>query len=350
MRVLQLGPYPPPHGGVQTNLVAIRELLLERAIPCEAINLTRFRRPDRDGVYYPKNALELIWLLVRLPYDTLHLHIGGNLSARLLRLSLLCCWLPGRRAVLTFHSGGYPSSPEGRAMNAKSWRGFVLRQFDAVIAVNPEIAGFFEKCGVARSRIRMIPPHSLPASADGSYLPAGLREFFDSHQPMLLTVGLLEPEYDLPLQIEALGILRQRYPNAGLAIVGSGSLEAQLRAQIEAAPYASHINLCGDVEHHVTLRAIEACDVFLRTTLYDGDSISVREALHLGVPVIATDNGMRPAGVHLIATADRDGCLRTIDRVLADPPAQEPQARPTNTDNMLAVLQLYRDVYSPAQN
>ncbi len=24
MRVLQLGPYPPPHGGVQSNLVAIR--------------------------------------------------------------------------------------------------------------------------------------------------------------------------------------------------------------------------------------------------------------------------------------------------------------------------------------
>jgi len=344
MRVLQLGPYPPPHGGVQTNLVAIRRCLLEQGIPCEAINLTQFRKPDADGVYYPNNAVELMWLLVRLPYDILHLHIGGNLSARLLGLSLLCCWLPGRRAVLTFHSGGYPSSPEGRATQSRSWRGFVLRQFDAVIAVNQEIVEFFEKCGVERSRIRMIPPHSMPGSPDGSSLPPGLQEFFDSHQPLLLTVGLLEPEYDLPLQIELLGAVRQRYPNAGLAIIGSGSLQAQLEAQIKGASYASHIRLCGDVEHGVTLRAIQACGVFLRTTLYDGDSISVREALHLGVPVIATDNGMRPAGVHLIAVSDADGCLNMIDKVLADPPPQEPRSHVTNADNIQAVVQVYRDL------
>jgi len=344
MRVLQLGPYPPPHGGVQTNLVAIRQFLTEQGIPCEAINLTRFRRPDQDGVYYPKNALELMWLLARLPYDILHLHIGGNLSARLLGLSLLCCWLPGRRAVLTFHSGGYPSSPEGRAMNARSWRGFVLRQFDALIAVNQEIAEFFEKCGASRSRIRMIPPHALPASRGSGCLPEWLQDFFESHQPLLLTVGLLEPEYDLPLQIEVLGAVRQHYPNAGLAIIGSGSLEAQLRAQIEAVSYASHIKLCGDVEHGVTLSAIEVCDVFLRTTLYDGDSISVREALHLGVPVIATDNGMRPPGIHLIAISDRDGCRRMIEQVLADPPSQEPWERHTNADNIQAVVQVYREV------
>jgi glycogen(starch) synthase len=344
MRVLQLGPYPPPHGGVQTNLVAIRQFLTEQGIPCEAINLTRFRRPDQDGVYYPKNALELMWLLGRLPYDILHLHIGGDLSARLLGLSLLCCWLPGRRAVLTFHSGGYPSSPEGRAMNARSWRGFVLRQFDALIAVNHEIAEFFEKCGAAHARIRVIPPHSLPASRGGSCLPEWLREFFESHQPLLLTVGLLEPEYDLPLQIEVLGAVRQRYPNAGLAIIGSGSLEAQLEAQIKAASYASHIKLCGDVEHSVTLSAIEASDVFLRTTLYDGDSISVREALHLGVPVIATDNGMRPPGVHLIAVSDPGACRRMIEQVLADPPLQEPQARHVNADNIQAVVQVYREL------
>ena len=41
--------------------------------------------------------------------------------------------------------------------------------------------------------------------------------------------------------------------------------------------------------------AMSRITIFLRTTLYDGDSISVREALHLGVPVIASDNGMRQA-------------------------------------------------------
>ena len=47
---------------------------------------------------------------------------------------------------------------------------------------------------------------------------------------LLLTVGLLEPEYDLPLQIDVLGQVRERYPEAGLIIAGSGSLEQLLRA------------------------------------------------------------------------------------------------------------------------
>jgi glycogen(starch) synthase len=343
MRVVQLGPYPPPHGGVQTNLVAIRRFLQQRGIDCDAINLTRNRRQDADGVYYPRSALELLRLLIRLRCDILHLHIGGNLTARLLALGLVCCRLPGRKAALTFHSGGYPSSPEGRATTARSWRGFVLRQFDALIAVNAEIAGFFEKCGVERSRIRVIEPHALLPSPENGELSGGLREFFEAHSPVLLTVGLLEPEYDLPLQIEALGLVRRRFPEAGLAIIGSGSLEEQLRKRIATTTYAEHIRLCGDVEHSVTLRAIEACDVFLRTTLYDGDSVSVREALHLGAPVIASDNGMRPAGCDLIPASDVAALAAAIENRLTG--GQDRTARrQAGTENLDAVLAVYEEI------
>src|SRR5450432_4029724 len=91
MKVLQLGPYPPPHGGVQTNLVAIREYLLASGHECLAINLTRSRGADADGVYYPKSAAGLAWLLLRLRADIVHLHFGGDLTARLLAWP---AWLP----------------------------------------------------------------------------------------------------------------------------------------------------------------------------------------------------------------------------------------------------------------
>src|ERR1700694_2736941 len=79
MRILQMGPYPPPHGGVQTHVVAIREHLRKNHIPCAVINLTRHRKPAADEVYYPKSSLEVLRLLARLRYDVIHLHIGGNL-------------------------------------------------------------------------------------------------------------------------------------------------------------------------------------------------------------------------------------------------------------------------------
>ena len=56
MRVVQLGAWPPPHGGVQTNMVSIRRYLREHGHFCAVINLTRHRQEDADDVYYPDSA------------------------------------------------------------------------------------------------------------------------------------------------------------------------------------------------------------------------------------------------------------------------------------------------------
>jgi glycosyltransferase involved in cell wall biosynthesis len=305
MKVVQLGPYPPPHGGVQSNLVAIREYLQANGHECDAINLTRFRRENGGGVYYPSSAQELAGLLWRLPADILHLHFGGDLTRRLLGLAAFCTMLPGRRTVLTFHSGGYPSSPAGRSASPGTLRGRIFQRLDGAIAVNTEIAELFRRFGVRQERIRTILPFVVRPPDPKVAMPDRLAQFFTAHRPVLLTVGLLEPEYDLGMQIDTMEEIRERFPGAGLVIAGAGSLEETLRRQIADKPYAEHVLLYGDMPHAVTMRATLDCDALLRTTLYDGDSVSVREALYLGTPVIATENGMRPQGVVLIPPSDR---------------------------------------------
>src|SRR5882724_701503 len=187
MTVVQLGPYPPPHGGVQTNLVAIRDLLRKTGHECMAVNLTRHRREDADGVFYPKSAADLMRLLWRLKADILHLHFGGDLTPRLLGLAFWCTLLPGRRTVLTFHSGGYPGSPAGQTARPATLRGFVLRKLDGVIAVNGEIAAMFGKFGVPDRRIRTILPFAVQPPDPSSPLPPPLAEWISSHRPALLT-------------------------------------------------------------------------------------------------------------------------------------------------------------------
>ena len=78
------------------------------------MNLTRHQRPDEDDVYFPRSGIEVLRLLLRLRYDVIHLHIGGNLWTRLLLLGLVCSVLPWAKVVLTFHSGGYPRSADGQ--------------------------------------------------------------------------------------------------------------------------------------------------------------------------------------------------------------------------------------------
>lgn len=343
MRVLQLGPYPPPHGGVQYNLVAIREFLRRQDIPNEVINLTRFRRSDAGGVYYPKNWFHTLWLLFRLRYDIVHLHIGGNLTPRLLGLSLVCCLMPRSKAILTFHSGGYPGSRKGRTARPFSLRGFIFRRFNKIIAVNTEIVELFKKFGVPADRIRLVYPHALIEVPQDQELTGPLKSFIQGHRPVLITAGLLESEYDLTRQIDVLDPVRKRYHNAGLVIIGSGELEDVLRKYIHSKPYAEHILLCGDVPHLETLRAITESDLFLRTTLYDGDSIAVREALHLGTPVIATDTGMRPQGVFLIPKSDSDALYQAIDMYLQGETPAESKSE-LSDENIETIFSLYKEL------
>lgn len=341
MRVLQVGPYSPPHGGIQTHVVALRRYLQQQGVTCDVIDMNRFRRTDGCGIFGPRNALHLLWLLLTLPADVVHLHIGGNLTTRLLVLSLICGWLPGRKSVLTFHSGGYPSSPEGKSASHNTLRGWIMRQFDHVIGVNQEIVGVFKRYGLPARRLSLIQPHSLPAGPPTVDLPEQLGAFCAAHQPILVSVGLLEPEYDLPLQIDALGLIREKFPTAGLMLIGSGSLEPELRQRINSKDYSQDILLCGDVDRDVTLRVIADSDVFLRTTLFDGDSIAVREALHFGVPVIASDCAARPPGVMLVPKTDLRSLLAAIETCLSQTKSQPPQ-RDVRDENLESVLKLYR--------
>jgi glycosyltransferase involved in cell wall biosynthesis len=336
-------------------LVAIREHLRRQGIPCSVINLTRHRKANANEVYYPESAVALVRLLLVLPYDVLHLHLGGDLTTRLLTLSLVCCSIPGKKAVLTFHSGGFPASPQGRALNSQSFAAFVLRRFDAIIGVNAEIVQWMERLGVPRWRLHLIAPHAGELTP-ATQLSPRLGAFYREHSPVLLSVGLLEPEYDLPAQIDVLGKIRDVWPGAGLVMIGSGSLEDDLRRRIANVPWAAHILLEGDVPHAITLKAIGEASLLLRTTLYDGDAVSVREALHLDTPVIATDNGMRPPGVRRIPLHDPAALEQAILGQLGEqtgrakmPPEVASPCPSDMGENQEAVLNVYKAVYNALQ-
>jgi glycosyltransferase involved in cell wall biosynthesis len=130
--------------------------------------------------------------------------------------------------------------------------------------------------------------------------------------------------------------------------VGAGSLEEFLRAQVASTRYRDHVLLYGDMPHALTLRATLECDLLLRTTLYDGDSVSVREALYIGTLVIATDNGMRPEGVHLIPSSDPQRLLDAVCQVLSA--GRSPKATGGDgQENIRAVVEFYREILAARQ-
>ena len=341
MRVVQLGPVPPPHGGVQANFSAIHERLQMRGDESLLVGITRSEKcENQPNVYRPRSIPELVKLLFNLRPDILHLHFGGDFTLRLAALLFVASFVPRAKKILTFHSGGFASSKEGQAANYFDWRAFAARRLDKIIAVNEEIVRLFEKYGVQREKITLIPPHVLRQPNPNVVIPETLEKFIQRHSPLLFTASWLEEHYDLPLQIRALEFVREKFPNAGLLIVGAGEKENELKKRIAETNYAEHVLLAGDVPHEIVLHLIKRADVLLRTTHFDGDAISVREALHLGTPVIATDNKMRPAGVKLFKIGDLRGLQNAIVEQLQ---IGKPQKIESNDgwENIDAVLQIY---------
>ena len=345
MHVLQLGPIPPPEGGVSRNIMSIRDELHRRNHACSILATARSTQTRSDpDFYYPRGPAELMRLLFRIEYDILHLHIGGEIPPRVRALIALCGVVGRRRNVLTLHSGGY-ASEKGLGATPWSFSGQTFPLYARLICVNQSMVTMFENYGVKRDRLRLIPPFSVESPNRASLIPAELDEFSKSHSPFLLTVGQLEDAYNLRLQIDCMEQILKALPSAGLMIVGSGSLETQLREYVASQSYGDRILLAGDVAHRVTIQLIEGCDALLRTTKFDGDAISIREALHLGTPVIATDNGMRPEGVFLISNPIRTGeLIENVVRICSNETDRKSIQSSDGRENINAVVELYEEL------
>lgn len=297
MRIVQLGPVPPPHGGVSMNLLAIHRKLIELGHGSTIIDVT-----DRTGttndphVVKPRSSFGLVKLLLSTKCDVVHYHLGGDFTLKLAGLTFLCGILPGKRSVLTFHSGGYARNTAGTAKR-NSVRALALRSLDLVIGVNEQMTEMFSAFGVHEERSRLIPPYELNGPDPSVSLPSKLSEMIEGFDPFLLSVGALEREYGNEFLINAMPQVLERYPYAGLVIIGDGTQREVLAEAINRNGLNDRVDLAGDLDHSIVLHLIDRASALLRLTDYDGDSIAVREALFLGTPVVASDNGMRPQGV-----------------------------------------------------
>lgn len=108
-----------------------------------------------------------------------------------------------------------------------------------------------------------------------------------------------------------------------LVIVGPGSIQKELQSRISSQPYAK--------------------DILLRTTPYDGDSISVREALHIGVTVVANDNAMRPEGIHLVPSCDRAALHGAIEARLIESSSRQSRDE-ADEQHLEALLEVYEEL------
>jgi glycosyltransferase involved in cell wall biosynthesis len=79
--------------------------------------------------------------------------------------------------------------------------------------------------------------------------------------------------------------------------VGPPAVPAVFHDALAARGVTGAVLVAGNLPHAQFLTALARSDVFVRTHLRDGVCSSVMEALTLGIPVVASDDGIRPPSV-----------------------------------------------------
>jgi glycosyltransferase involved in cell wall biosynthesis len=181
--------------------------------------------------------------------------------------------------------------------------------------VAPEIAAAIAALGISEHRIEVTPAF-LGSQAAPVTLDPRLAAWIEQRQPLLSTALFFRPEYGFDLLVDAVARLRERHPHVGCVVMGSGEDFEGARERVNQAGLGEHILLAGDVDHDTCLALMSASDVFVRPTLEDGDSISVREALELNVPVVASRVGTRPPGAILFHPGDVEDLLSQLEFAL----------------------------------
>ncbi|MCK5345216.1 MAG: glycosyltransferase, partial [Candidatus Heimdallarchaeota archaeon] len=174
--------------------------------------------------------------------------------------------------------------------------------------------------GILWSKCVVNPAYSIDFSSLRHDLDKSAEIFFKMHSPIISCVGMYEPQYGFDTAISCLSLLKEKFPKIGFFFVcsGGGTQKERLLSQAEQAELSKHIIFLEDVPHKQCLTIIGKSDLFIRPTIYDGDAISVREAIALGVPVVASNTSFRPSSIVTFEIGDARGMAKAIIETLCD--------------------------------
>lgn len=112
--------------------------------------------------------------------------------------------------------------------------------------------------------------------------------------PQLLWVRSIDQIYNPEMAIEVLSILKLKFPQAKLSMVGpyKGINEQELKEIINK--YVSDVTVTGKLPKSEWHNYSQHFNIFINTTHFDNTPVSLIEALALGLPVVSTNVGGIP--------------------------------------------------------
>ena len=229
------------------------------------------------------------------------------------------------RLVVTLHNltvGGRLTTLVGQGLER-----LIASRADLVLAVSPDLAERARGLGAARVELAVIPapvphPSSEPTSS-GSTAP---EDVWPQEGARILTVARLAPQKGLSLLLDvaaalSLEVEAGRLPAFTWALAGDGPgrEEAAERIAAEHLP----VSLLGRRSDVPSL--METADAVVQTSLWEGQPLTIQEALCAGAAIVATDVGgtaVTARGGAILVAPEAQAIAGALTELLTGPQAR----------------------------
>ncbi len=163
-----------------------------------------------------------------------------------------------------------------------------------ITTTNSELVGesLVRRGIVPRERLRVVLNATLvPQEPLDPQRRRALREELGDGDGSLvwLAVGRFETQKDYPNLFAAFAELAARRPEVRLALVGYGSLDAEVRELARTSPAADRIRVLG--KRTDVMELLQASDAYVLSSVIEGMPNTVIEAMAAALPIVATNVG-----------------------------------------------------------
>jgi glycosyltransferase involved in cell wall biosynthesis len=163
---------------------------------------------------------------------------------------------------------------------------WVCRKAQHLTCVSEEMRNELENMGIDSSKIAVF-----PMGVDDIFFDIGGKRVRRKEKQSftVLSNRNLQPIYNVSQLIRAIPSVLRAVPNAKFLIAGDGVERERLRKEVDRLGIATSVEFLGKIPHENMPSLLEKTDVYVSTSLSDGTSVSLLEAMASGAFPVVTD-------------------------------------------------------------
>ena len=316
--IVQVGPYPEPIGGISIYIKRMKEHMDTLEIKNEVWDISGVKK-EKKGVIQEKLRYVPFKLLFRRDINVIHYNLCGIKPK--IYIGLFNKFFYGKvKKIITIHGDCENTLKKNRKSLIKA-----LNSFDCIICVKAGDGKRLKEAGL-RKPVYDIPAFIYPIIEEEQIIPSYITDFLKEKSFIICSNATSMRFYnnvdlygidmciDLVIALKAQGIKAKMLfclPN-----IDNEEYYGQLVNKINENGIENDFLFIH--ENMELWPIIKKSNLFIRATNVDGYALSVAEAIHCNVPVIASNVGSRPEGTILFQSRSSEELFNAALKVIEE--------------------------------